>query len=147
MGGPAPLQCGQQSGYQTESSLEFSNVEKLTLACMKQGLSQPSTWFRQKPVLCPSLHTLDHLSFSCITRRQGRRNSSPHLSIFAIPKKLFQWLCLKIWAPFEELFAAPQLAQLFQLLMFYIYCNPKPDEHRRVLKRLWWRGKKCQMFS
>lgn len=42
-------------------------------------------------------------------------------------------------APF--LFANPQLAQLFQLLMFYIHCCPKPGGRKHVLKRLWWREK------
>lgn len=42
------------------------------------------------------------------------------------------------------LFAQPEFTQLFQLLLFYIYCCPKPGEHTHVLKRQWWRGKKVK---
>lgn len=51
--------------------------------CMKQELSQPSIWPREKPGLCSSLK---HFSFPCNTRRQGKRSSSPHLTALCTPR-------------------------------------------------------------
>lgn len=51
-GAPAPLRCGQQCGHQAESSLEFSQVEKVTLAWNK---SCPSPGFLCLKTCCTVL--------------------------------------------------------------------------------------------